>query len=319
MARKKQKISLKERISSWRSSRGTRNKRLSAIRNWNWVAILKVAAVLCFLAASGAFLRYAEAYVQSTSPASEGGLVLVGVPDWANWDLKNTVAQVAGGTRFPLTEETASVVARNLALMSWLHDIKVRVTHDSVRVSAQWRKPVVVFDVPEDRLKRYVDAGLVVMDHIPMAHLPIVEVRNVALNVVPLPGQMFDQGDIAAAVALTLLLQRMDTEIAPKTPLLEQIASIDVGNYKGNRNAREPHITMRSKDDVEIRWGAEIGEWAKYMEAKDEEKLAKLYTHYQEFGSLSAEGKVKYINLRSPQDRVYQPIDKYPVNRGRTY
>jgi len=47
------------------------------------------------------------------------------------------------------------------------------------------------------------------------------------------------------------------------------------------------------------------------MEAKDEEKLAKLYTHYQEFGSLGAEGKVKYINLRSPQDRVYQPIDKY--------
>lgn len=311
MARKTQKIGLKERISSWRSNRQARNKRRSAIRNWNWVAILKVVAVLCFLAVSGAFLRYAEGYVKATNPVAEGGLVLVGVPDWANWDLKNTVAQVAGGTRFPLTEETAAVLARNLAPMSWLHEVSIQVTHDAVRVSAQWRKPVVVFDVPEDRLKRYVDADLVVMDYLPMPHLPIVEVKNVALNVVPLPGQRFDQGDMAAAVALALLLHRMDTEIAPKTPLLEQIASIDVGNYKGNKNPREPHLTLRSKDDVEIRWGAEIGEWAKYMEAKDEEKLAKLYTHYQEFGSLGAEGKVKYINLRSPQDRVYQPIDKY--------
>jgi len=311
VARKTKKISLKERISSWRSNRGTRSKRFAGVRHWNWVAILKVVAVLCFLAASGVFLRYAEGYVKATDSVEEGGLVLVGVPDWANWDLKNTVAQIAGGTRFPLTEETAAVLARNLAPMSWLHDIAIRVTHDSVRVSAQWRKPVVVFDVPEDRLKRYVDAGLVVMDYIPMPHLPIVEAKGVSLNVVPLPGQMFDQGDIAAAVALALLFHRMDTEIVPKTPLLEQIASIDVSNYRGNKNPREPHIVLRSKDDVEINWGAELGEWAKYMEAKDEEKLAKLYTHYQEFGSLSAEGRVKYINLRNPQDRVPQPIDKY--------
>lgn len=310
MARKTQKISLKERVSSWRSKKGSRSKRFSAIRNWNWLAILKVAAVICFLAASGAFLRYAEGYVQATSPAGEGGLVLVGVPDWANWDLKNTVAQVAGGTRFPLTEETASVVARNLALMSWLHDIDVRVTHDSVRVTAQWRKPVVVFDVPEDRVKRYVDANLVVMDYIPMPHLPIVEAKNVSLNVVPLPGQVFDQGDITAAVALALLLHRMDTQIVPKTPLLEQIASIDVGNYKGNRSPRKPHITLQSTDDVQIIWGAQIGEWATRMEAKDEEKLAKLYTHYHEFGSLGAEGRVKYIDLRNPQDKVHLPIDK---------
>ena len=31
--------------------------------------------------------------------------------------------------------------------------------------------------------------------------------------------------------------------------------------------------------------------------------------HYKEFGSLSAD--VKYINLRNPQDKVPQPIDKY--------
>ena len=42
---------------------------------------------------------------------------------------------------------------------------------------------------------------------------------------------------------------------------------------------------------------------------RDEEKLAKLYAYYKEFGSLSAD--VKYINLRNPQDKMPQPIDKY--------
>ncbi|MEN6427973.1 MAG: hypothetical protein ABFE13_21685 [Phycisphaerales bacterium] len=306
MARKTQKISLKQRIGSWKSNRRAREKRLAAIRNWNWVAIVKVAAVVCFLVGSGAFLRYAEAYVKTTAPAQEGGLILVDVPDWVKLDLQYRVAQVAGGTRFPLTEKTASDIADNLASMPWLHEVSVRVTHDSVLVRAQWRKPVVVIKIREEADRSiYVDKDLVVMDYMPMPDLPIVEAKQVSQNIVPLPGQKFDQGDLAAAVTLALLLNRVDTA------LLEQITSIDVSNFKGRKNAREPHITLRSKDDVEIIWGAEFGEYAKYLEASDQEKLGKLYTHYKEFGSFGAGGSVKYVNLRNPQDRVSQPIDRY--------
>jgi len=310
VARKAQRTSLKERIDSWRKNRRAREKRFAAIRDWNWVAIVKVAAVLCFLVGSGAFLRYAEGYVKSATPVEEGGLILIGVPEWANWDATNRVAQSARGTRFPLTKDTASTVAGNLASMSWLDDVAVRVTHDSVQVSARWRKPVVMIEIRETNSKIYVDKDLVVMEYIPMPHLPIVEVKNVSLNVVPLPGQRFDQGDLSAAVALAVLLNRMDAEVAPKTPLLEQIANIDVDNYKGRKN-RQPHMVLWSKDGVQIVWGAEIGEYAKYLEASDQEKLGKLYTHYKELGSLSASGGVKYIDLRNPQDKVPQPIDKY--------
>jgi len=303
VARKTQRISLKERISSWKSNRRAREKRLAAIRDWNWVAIVKVTAVLCFLVGSGAFLRYAEGYVTSAAPVGEGGLVLVGVPEWANWDLQCRVAQFAGGARFPLTEDTAATLARNLAPMSWLDDVGVRVTHDSVRVSARWRKPVVMIEIRETASKIYVDQDLVVMDHMPMPHLPIVEATGVALNVVPPPGQVFNAGDLSAAVTLALLLNRIDAA------LLEQIASIDVSNFKGRKNAREPHITLRSKDDVEIIWGAEFGEYAKYMEASDQEKLGKLRAHYKEFGSFGAGGSIKYVHLRNPQDRVFLPID----------
>ncbi len=149
----------------------------------------------------------------------------------------------------------------------------------------------------------------IVLDYMPMPDLPIVELKDVDLNVVPRPGQRFDQPDVAAGVALVVLLQRMDAEMTPKNRLLDQIASIDVRNFKGRKNAREPHIVLRSKDDTQIIWGAEIGEWTKHAEAKDEEKLAKLYRYYHDHGSLSA--GAKYINLRDPQDKLPKPIEKY--------
>ncbi len=267
----------------------------------------KVAAVMCFLAGAGTFLRYAEGYVRQVRPIEEGALVLLNVPEWVNWDLKARVVAAAGGNRFPIQEDTAQVVARNLASVSWLDDIQVQVTHDAVQATAKWRKPIALLDRGPSRF--YVDAELYVLDYMPMAHLPIVEVRGPALGLPPAPGSVFDRDDLAAAVKLIMLLGRMDAEITPKNPLLEQIAYVDVSNFKGHRNDREPHIVLHSRDGAQILWGAEIGEWAKHMEAKDEEKLAKLYTYYKQYGVLSAGGK--YVNLCDPQDKVPQPIDRY--------
>jgi len=305
VARRTQKISFWERIRSWRKARTKR----PTLRDWNWAVILKVIAVIVFLAASGAFLRYAEAYVKTISPAAEGPLVLVGVPEWVKGDLRQRVAQIAGGTRFPLTEETAAVLARNLKSMSWLDNVDIQVTHDSVRVKARWRKPVARIEVPEDHSRIYVDTDLVVLDYMPMPHLPIVELKNVSLNWVPLPGQVYDQQDVAAGVALVLLLQRMDTQYMPKKPLLDHIAAIDVRNFKGRRNGREPHLVLRSTDDTQILWGAEVGEWTKYGEARDDQKLAKLYVYYHDHGSLGA--GAKYIDLLNPLDKLPKPIEKY--------
>ena len=147
------------------------------------------------------------------------------------------------------------------------------------------------------------------LDYMPMPHLPIVEIKGVGLKRVPLPGQVFDQQDLAAGVALAVLLNRMDAEVMPKNPLLEHIASIDVRNFNGRKNRREPHIVLRSKDDTQIIWGAEIGEWTKYAgghgraEARQALRLLP--------GLRLAQRRGKYINLRDPQDKIPQPIDKY--------
>jgi hypothetical protein len=71
----------------------------------------------------------------------------------------------------------------------------------------------------------------------------------------------------------------------------------------------EPHIVLFAKDKTRIIWGAELGCWQRYLEAPDEDKLARLYNYYKQFGSL-LDG-VKYIDLRSPQGSVKQPIDRY--------
>jgi hypothetical protein len=302
----KKRVSIKERILSWRKARG---KRRMSGRKWNWVGTLKVAAVVGLLVGTGFFLRYAEGFVRAANADERGNLILVEVPAWVNHDLKARVAEMAGGSRFLIRDETAEVIARNLAPMAWLDDVSVQVTFDSVRVKARWRKPVALIQGLKGATKYYVDSDLVVLDYMPMPQLPIVEVKGMTAGLAPTPGERFDRDDLAAAVALISLLYRSDAEFSPKTPLLEQIESIDVGNFKGRKHARDPHILLNTKDGTQVIWGAEIGEWAKHLEAKDEDKLARLYTYYMKTGSLSA--GVKYIYLRDPQDRVYMPIDKY--------
>ena len=304
MARKRRKVGIIERISSVLS---TRTKKQAAARRQTLFASVKVAAVMALLVAGGISLRYAEGYVRAAQPVEEGNLILLSVPRWANYDLKARIVALAGGSRFPITEETAAVIARNLAPMSWLDDVKVDVTHGQVAVSARWRKPVALIE--RGPSKFYVDTDLVVLDYMPMAHLPIVEVTDFRMGLPPAPGSVFDRDDLAAAVKLIDLLSRVDADLDPRKPLLEQIASIDVDNFNGRKNHSKPHIVFRSKEGTQILWGAELGEWGKYLEATDEQKLAKLYGYYAEFGSLSA--GAKYINLFNPMDKVPQPIDKY--------
>jgi len=101
----------------------------------------------------------------------------------------------------------------------------------------------------------------------------------------------------------------MDRALVPDKPLLYEIDRINVSNFNGRQNKHRPHIVLYSRDNTEIMWGAEVGQWQRHLESTDEQKLAKLYSYYKEFGTLS--GGVKYINLRDPRDKIPLPIDKY--------
>jgi len=97
----------------------------------------------------------------------------------------------------------------------------------------------------------------------------------------------------------------MDEISTPEAPLLNEIASIDVSNFGGRKSSRRPHIVLYAKDGTQVFWGAAYGESARYLEASEREKIAMLYQFYKDHSTI--QGKVKYIELRHPQEGIPRP------------
>jgi hypothetical protein len=303
MARRKKTKGETKRISF---KLGTSKRKKQRTYRPSLTGILKVLAIVCIFVAAGVSLYFAERYVKSAKPAETGPIELVNVPEWVSSGLKTKIRAAAGGKTLRLDEEAAEVVAENLASVAWLDNIKIQTTHKQVLIEARWRKPLAL--VKSGSQNFYVDNELVVLDFVPIPNLPIVRIEGLSARV-PSPGEVWQSDDLDAAVTILAKLDQMDKAVTPDKPLLYEIDRIDVSNFNGRKNGRFPHIVLYTKDNTEIIWGAEFGTWQRYLETTDEEKLAKLYAYYKEYGSLS--GGVKYINLRDPQDNIPQPVDKY--------
>lgn len=228
-----------------------RKKRRSAGRNSaSLVKGLKALGVLCafgaggigFVLALGVGFGLLDKYVEKAVPASRktGSLELVNVPVWVNEGLKQKIyaAAAAYGEDLSLDEDAARSVQHNMeTLIAWLSDVKVRTTHEKIVVEAHYRKPLAL--VKRGLQKFYIDEDLVVLDYLPMPHLPIVRVAGLsAMAAVPQPGEVWKRGDIAAAAAILVRLDRMDKLVTRDKPLLLEIDSIDVSNYSGHQNKR---------------------------------------------------------------------------------
>ena len=333
-ARRKRKKSKKKRISfkpgtsnttlrrsSLRSTRRKKKRQTSRLGP-SLIRILKVSAVVCILISVAACIlvgivvgfSFLERYVKETSPISDKAvrLELADVPDWVNSQLKEKVLAAAKGDseNLRLDENAAlSSMKRNIEReIAWLDKVKVQTTHDGLRIEGRWRRPVAL--VKSGLSRFYVDAEQVVLDFVEMPHLPIVKITGMSLIIkMPPLGKIWGRDDLAAAITLLDRLDRMDKLVTPDKPLLYEIDRIDVSNFNGRENTQHPHIVLYAKDDTEIIWGAEVGKWQQHLESTDEQKLANLYEHYKEYGTLS--GGVKYIILRDPQDNIPLPIDKY--------
>jgi len=269
-----------------------------------------VLAIVCVFAALGVGIVFLDKYVRKTAPVRTSiAIELVAVPVWVNDQLKEKVyaAATAGGEP-KLDENTAVLVQQNITQrVAWLADVRVQTTHEGLRIEGRWRKPLAV--VKSGLRKSYLDDEQVVLDFVPMPNLPIVEAKGLSATKMPQPGEVWQRDDLAAAVAVLSRLDRMDELATPDKPLLREIESIDVSNFNGRKNTGQPHIVLYTKDGTQVIWGAELGMWGQHLEATDEDKLAKLYGYYKEYGSLM--GRAKYINLRDPQDKIPLPIDKY--------
>ncbi|MGB8225873.1 MAG: hypothetical protein WCE45_03245 [Sedimentisphaerales bacterium] len=279
-------------------------------------ALRTTAVIFAFIAvfvAIGAGFMFLERFVKSSMNLNEKtvSIQLVDFPDWGSAELKERIISTAG-SNIKLTEDVALRVGENLATLAWLVDIKVQVSNQAVSVSAKYRKPLGLIKDHDQQF--YVDDELVILDYIPMRKLPIVEITGVPGHLLSWRnvGTKWQRDDVAAAVELLALLERMDSQVVPDKPLLAEIKSIDMSNFSGRRVASQPHIVLYAKDGTEIRWGAKKGQWQRYLEAKDEEKLTLLYNTYQELGTvqLRAAQKGSFIDL-TRQQSLSLPIDRY--------
>ena len=304
-------MAAKSKTFGFGSSKVTRVTRLA--RKSNVAGLFKGLLFFCFLAAVLAGFVFLDGFVKKQmSPTSAGRTIeLAGViPNWVSEEIKNRViAAATSDTSAPqLNGNAAASIQQNVArLVPWLADVKVRTAHDSIQISGRWRKPIAL--VTAGKEKFFLDTDLVVLDYIPVSDLPVVTVAGLQFDKhPPATGETWKGDDLAAALAVLSRLERMDNATCPDKPLLRLIDRIDVSNFNGREKKRDPHIILYTKDDTQIIWGAEIGAWQRHLESPDDDKLAKLYTFYQQNPALSG---VKYINLRDPQQTILLPVDKY--------
>jgi len=280
----------------------------------NWMAILRILLIVCVLVGVAYGLIFLDKYVKKVEPVAERPAILklTGVPQWVNEGLKDKIYAAASGyghQNLTLSDDAAMDVQRNIAEhVPWLSGVSVRTTNDRLLIDAQWRKPVALIEEGKDKF--FVDENMVMLDYVDVNDLPIVKVTGVnGGEKKPVYGQVLMKEDLQAAIAVLTMLNMMDNRVAQDNPLLFEISRIDVSNFNGRKKRQSAHIVLYASDGTEIIWGAEIGTWQRYMESPDEEKLAKLYGYFKEYGSLL--GGVKFINLREPTDKISKPIDKY--------
>jgi hypothetical protein len=302
-----------KKIKSWFSSPKELTKTEVKQRS---AAVRTTAVIFAFIVvfvAIGVGFMFLERFVKSNMNLNEKTVPvqLVDFPDWGDTELKEKIISTAG-SNIKLIEDVALRVGENLATLAWLYDVKVQANNKAITVSAKYRKPVGIINDHDQQF--YVDDELVILDYIPIRKLPMVEITGVPGHLLSWRnvGAKWQRDDVAAAVELLALLARMDSQVVPDKPLLAEIKSIDMSNFSGRRSASQPHIVLYAKDGTEIKWGAKKGEWQRYLEAKDEEKLTLLYNTYQEFGTvqLRAAQKGSFIDL-TRQQSLSLPIDRY--------
>ncbi|HSV27311.1 MAG TPA: hypothetical protein VLH60_05405, partial [Sedimentisphaerales bacterium] len=232
-------------------------------------------------------------------------------------ELKRKIALTAlpNDSQVRFDETSAGIVEERLRKLAWLTDVVVETTTKGVLISADYRRPIALVELPASHgaARYYLSEEKVVLDYVPMDTLPIVRITGIADLSIPAIGQVWRRDDVSAAIAILQKLNSMDHTIIRRgePPLLSEIESIDVANLDGRRDGQSPHIVLHAKDGTQILWGARLGMSARYMEANDEEKLVMLYMFFEQprasGGKPTIQGRVKYVELRIPRGSIPRP------------
>ncbi len=279
-------------------------KRKKNSKAQRFYSIFKILIVFGFIGLLSVAFVFAERYVESLHEVTSGKLIF-DAPTWVNQTLLDRAYQAVGGEYFKLEEGVAEAIAGELAKVPWLDQITVSIATDTIGVKAHWRRPLAL--VKSGHVEFCVDRDLIALDVLDLS-IPIVTISGVSFSRKPTIGTEVYREDLAAAVDLIDVLNIHDQRAVPQKPLLAEIDRLDIGNFRGRKSSRKPHIILYVKDGTPIYWGAELKESGQYLEESDRDKLAMLYGYYHDYDS-SLVGSAKIIDLRGDPSRLHLPTD----------
>jgi hypothetical protein len=118
-------------------------------------------------------------------------------------------------------------------------------------------------------------------------------------------GQKWPGGDLAAGLEMVKLLYGQT--------YAEDIVKVDVSNFAGRLDLKEPQLVLGTKYDTQIRWGRPVNSKDFFVEIPTARKLDLLRRVYEQYGR--ADGRQQWIDIRF--DKITKPSDSTQANGNR--
>jgi len=252
-----------------------------------------------------------EGYVANVTRQRQVALTikLKDPPQWISEQLIEEICFSTGINRDDdlLDESLTKQWAMNLSQNPWIKRVnKIHKQFDGLVVlDCDLRRPLA--KVQRNNQTVYIDFEGVVLPYSPTyGHLVALRGHPAPL---PKPGQSITAAPLIAGIEVLQQILSVDEKLSAQDRLWQELASIDVSNYQGRRDASRPHLVLYTHGQTEIRWGAPIGDYLPYYEASDILKLTTLYREFKQTGSLD---HYQYIELRNHRKEKADPL-KQPI------
>jgi len=293
------------------------HSRTEAPRGRTALRVLKAIA-LC-VALSGAAWGYVRVrnYVETTLvyPRSIPEVRLANRPAWMSDALAGQIAasvrpaHISPATDGLLLQEVASRLSRNpwVRLVRQVRRLYVDSPGDTIEIDCEYRTPTAL--VASRGQYILVDGeGVRLPEQVPAAELPrlmfsadgrviIRIIEGVAALPPYQPGEKWVGDDLQAGLDLAKLLYGR--------AVAEDVYRINVANFRGRRNARDPQIVLVTRYGTEVRWGEPVRQTF-HAELSPVEKMERMARILKQYGRIDA-GR-PWIDIRL--EKVLCPRDE---------
>ena len=258
---------------------------------------------------------------QHAFPQSQLGIILKQRPTWMSDALAQQVANSIrpAGLHSAMDHQVLRDVADVCAANPWVKSVRQvrrvfnKAPGDAIEIDCDYRTPMALVHCG-DQLVLIDEEGHKLPERYPAAHPPRImldaqghmNIRIIdGVHALPpyLDGQKWTGDDLRAGIHLAKLLHG-------KT-YTEEIHRINVSNFAGRRNPRDPQITLVTKHKTEIRWGAPLDVTVQ-VEKSPAEKLQRIASLHQRYGRI--DGGYSWLDIRL--DKVLYPQGESPLVQG---